>query len=181
MYARQIAKATATFSKEGRNAILSAAHRMANLKPGAKVMICGNGGDAALSNHFATDLMKFGKVPAISLAANQSMLTMIANDYGYERVFAWQVYRLKHDGDILVCLSTSGKSANVIQAAFTAKAEGVQVLSVVGERGAKEALSTLSDLLIVVPELSSPMQIEDVQGIVLHMIAAEIALLKEGL
>lgn len=159
--------------------ILKAASLIANMKLENKVMVCGNGGDAALANHFVVDLMKFADVPAISLCANQSMLTMIGNDYEYEDIFVVQLGRIFNDGDILFCLSTSGTSRNIVLAAEYAKSlckfRDFKVISLVGYKG---CLERISDITIEIPHLSGPMPIEDVQSAICHMITQEVMRIK---
>ena len=91
------------------------------IKKGNKIFICGNGGSAAESQHFAAELIGKYKhirraLPCIALTTDTSILTSISNDYGYENVFTRQLEALSNPGDILICLSTSGKSANVLNA-----------------------------------------------------------------
>lgn len=102
-------------------------------KRGNKVFICGNGGSASQSNHFAAEFVgKYKKerqpLPAISLAANQSILTAIGNDFGFEYIFSRQIEALGQKGDILIILSTSGKSKNCIKARETAIGKGMLVI-----------------------------------------------------
>ena len=102
-----------------------------SLKNGKKVLFCGNGGSAADSQHLAAEFVgRFQKervgLPAIALTVDTSILTAVANDYGYDTVFARQVQALGNDGDVLVGLSTSGNSKNVLAAIDVAKAKGMQ-------------------------------------------------------
>lgn len=103
------------------------------------IYVCGNGGSAAQANHFAAELMGRYSVErtalsAVSLCADQSVLTCIANDYGYEMTFSRQVEALVHRGDLLLCLSTSGESENVIGAAFECLGTVVAVTGSMGVR-----------------------------------------------
>lgn len=100
---------------------------------GGKILICGNGGSAAESSHFAAELVVRYKrdrraIPAISLTADSAVITACANDYGYERVFSRQIEALGQPGDVLVAFSTSGKSANVLKAIEKAKVLGMTVI-----------------------------------------------------
>src|SRR3989339_1637342 len=100
------------------------------LRDGGKLLICGNGGSAADSNHLAAEFInRYAKerrpLGAISLAANASNITSIANDYSFEEVFSKQVSALAGKGDILIAISTSGKSPNILAAINAAKAKGV--------------------------------------------------------
>lgn len=90
------------------------------------IFICGNGGSAALADHFATDLIKKG-YPAISLSSNSSVLTMIGNDYGFEYIFSKQIGVLGSKADLLVTISCSGTSPNILEAQELAKAKGIKI------------------------------------------------------
>lgn len=126
----------------------------AALGAGGKVMLCGNGGSAADAQHLAAELtgryeMNRRGMAGLALTTDTSAITAIANDMGYESVFARQVEALGRPGDVLYAISTSGNSPNVLRAAETAKAMGVAVIGVTGEGGG--ALAPLSDVLIAVP------------------------------
>lgn len=121
---------------------------------GNKVLICGNGGSAADSQHIAAEFTgryesERRALPAISLTTDTSALTAIANDYGFERVFARQVEALAVEGDCLIAISTSGNSPNVIAAAMAARARGCQVIGMTGSAGKK--LAAISDQCVLVP------------------------------
>ncbi len=109
------------------------------LRGGGKVLFCGNGGSAADAQHLAAELV--GRLdatsdreplPGIALTTDTSILTAVANDFGYEEVFARQVRALARRGDVLVCLSTSGGSENVVRAARDAAGLGVRVVALLG-------------------------------------------------
>lgn len=104
------------------------------LKHGNKIMICGNGGSAAQAQHFAAELVvRFKKnrraLPCIALTADTAILTACANDLGYEQVFARQVEAYGQTGDVLIALSTSGSSKNVLKAIEYAEAHGIHVIT----------------------------------------------------
>ena len=139
-------------------AIEAATRRMvASLKAGGKVMACGNGGSAADSQHFAAELLnRFEKerppLAAIALTTETSTLTSIANDYRYEDVFAKQIQALGRAGDVLLAISTSGNSPNVIEAIRTAHTRGVSVVALTGRGGGKiAALLGPDDIHLCVP------------------------------
>ena len=123
----------------------AAAHRMVHsMAAGGKVMACGNGGSAADSQHFAAEMLnRFEKerppLAAIALTTDTSTLTSIANDYRYDDVFAKQVQALGKPGDVLLAISTSGNSPNVIEAIRTAHARGISVVALTGKQGGKIA------------------------------------------
>ena len=147
------------------------------LKKGGKVLIFGNGGSAADSQHFAAELMcKFKKprrsLPAIALTTDTSTLTAIGNDFGFDKIFERQLEGLLRDGDTVIGISTSGNSANVVRALeFSKKFEDVYVISLTG-RGPNVAQS-LSDKCIAVDSLSVA-RIQEVHELVLHLIAESL-------
>ncbi|MBN2272070.1 MAG: SIS domain-containing protein [Sedimentisphaerales bacterium] len=121
------------------------------LKNGGTVYICGNGGSAADAQHIAAELVgRFTRerraLPAIALSTDTSILTSIANDYAYEKVFARQVEALVKAGDVLWAFSTSGASANVIGAAKLAREKGASLLAFTGRPDT--ALERLADICI---------------------------------
>jgi D-sedoheptulose 7-phosphate isomerase len=124
------------------------------LKDGHKLMFCGNGGSAADSQHLAAELTgRFIKdrkpLAAVALSTDSSALTCIGNDYSFDEVFARQVMGLGRAGDVLVAISTSGNSGNVIRAVQEAKAIGMTVIGFLGRDGGK--LKAMVDVPIVVP------------------------------
>lgn len=124
------------------------------IKAGGKVMFCGNGGSAADSQHLAAELTgRFIKdrapLPGLALSTDSSALTCIANDYSFDEVFARQVMGLGRMGDVLVAISTSGHSRNVLRAVEEARSRGIRVVGFLGRDGG--ALKPLCDVPIVVP------------------------------
>jgi D-sedoheptulose 7-phosphate isomerase len=124
------------------------------LRTGNKVLFCGNGGSAADSQHLAAELMgRYLKdrkpLPALALTVDTSALTAIANDYGYENVFARQLRGIGVKGDVLIGLSTSGNSPNVLKAASVAREMGIKVVAFTGGNGGK--LAAIADVTINVP------------------------------
>lgn len=124
-------------------------------RSGGKLLICGNGGSAADSQHMAAEFVSrltkdFERpgLPAIALTTDTSFLTAYANDCGFEGVFARQVQALGRPGDVLVGISTSGNSPNVIQAVEVARASGMRTVSLTGSRG---RLAKLADVAVSVP------------------------------
>jgi len=112
----------------------------AALKSGKKALACGNGGSAADSQHFAAELVgRFERerpgLPAVSLTTDTSALTAIANDYDYDRVFSKQVEALGNEGDVLLAISTSGNSKNVVEAMKAAQARSIVVIALTGRDG----------------------------------------------
>ena len=124
------------------------------LVEGHKVLFCGNGGSAADSQHLAAEFVgRFQKerrgLPAIALTVDTSILTAVGNDYGYDKVFVRQVEALAQAGDVLVGISTSGNSANVVEAIELAKTKGVYCVGMTAAVGGK--MATLCDECIAVP------------------------------
>jgi D-sedoheptulose 7-phosphate isomerase len=149
------------------------------LRKGGKVLACGNGGSAADSQHFAAELinrfeMERAPLAALALTTDTSNLTSIANDYAYEQVFAKQLKALGRRGDVLLALSTSGNSANVLEAVRTAHELGVQVIGLTGNGGGKmAALLGADDVHICVPHKRTA-RIQEVHLLVLHCLCDAI-------
>lgn len=142
------------------------------LKNGGKVLICGNGGSAADAQHFAAELTgryetERTALPAIALTTDTSALTAIANDYDFERVFARQVEALARPGDLLIAISTSGNSPNVIAAVMSARTAGCKILGMTGETGKK--LASLSDACYMSPSTRTA-RIQEAHITVIHVL-----------
>ena len=110
------------------------------LESGGKILLCGNGGSAADAQHIAAELAgrlrrERRALPAVALTVNASVLTAVANDYGYESVFARQVEALGRKGDVLIGISTSGSSPNVVRALEVGRSGGLVTVCLVGEEG----------------------------------------------
>ena len=121
---------------------------------GGKVLACGNGGSAAEAQHLVTELVgKFERdrtpLPALALDANSAILTAVANDYGYDAAFAHQVDALGEPGDVLVAISTSGGSENVLRAVLAAKEKGLATIGYLGEKGRGGRLGELVDVPVI--------------------------------
>ena len=166
--------------------IEAATRRMAAcLQAGGKVMACGNGGSAADSQHFAAELLnRFEKerppLAAIALTTDTSTLTSIANDYRYEDVFAKQIQALGRSGDVLLAISTSGNSPNVIEAIHAAHARGVVVVALTGKKGGKiAALLGPDDIHLCVPAERTA-RIQEVHLLAIHCLCDGIDALIQG-
>lgn len=135
--------------------IVDAARRIIEaFKADRKLLLIGNGGSAADAQHIATELvgrfkMERKALPAVALTTDTSLLTALANDYGYETVFSRQLEALASDGDVLLAITTSGTSPNILKAVETAHSKGVTVIGLTGESGGK--LKNVADLTIMVP------------------------------
>lgn len=137
----------------------AAAMILAAYQAGCKVMFCGNGGSAADAQHLAAEflgryLKERSPWPAMALTANSSAITAIGNDYGFDQVFARQLRGLAQAGDVLVGLSTSGKSANVVEAFKAAPSLGVKTIALTGAQ--PSPMSDLADIAIRVPSSHTP-------------------------
>ena len=119
-----------------------------------KLMLCGNGGSAADAQHIAAEFvnrfeMERPPLPAISLSTDTSIITCIGNDYSFNDIFSKQIKAIGVEGDVLIAISTSGNSQNIISAAETAKDMGIYVAGLTGCKGGK--LKDLCDLCLIVP------------------------------
>jgi len=141
-----------------------------------KIMSCGNGGSAADAQHFAAELINRFEIErpplaAIALTTDSSILTSIANDYRYDEVFSKQVRALGQSGDVLLAISTSGNSANVMAAIHAAHERDVKVVALTGRDGGKmAALLGAGDVHLCVPEYATTRtaRIQEVHLLVLH-------------
>jgi D-inositol-3-phosphate glycosyltransferase len=154
--------------------ILEAAQLLTNcLDRGGKIMVCGNGGSAADAQHFVGELVgRFisadrAGLPALSLTADSVFLTAWSNDIGYDQIFSRQVEALGQPGDLLIGISTSGRSTNVIEAFRFAQGMNIKCLALLGGDGGN--LLPLSDTAVVVPSWNTQ-RIQEVQILVLHLL-----------
>jgi D-sedoheptulose 7-phosphate isomerase len=149
------------------------------LKAGGKALACGNGGSAADAQHFAAELVNRFEaerppLAAVALTTDSSNLTSIANDYAWEQVFAKQLRAIGRRGDVLLAISTSGNSPNVIEALRAAHEIGVRVIALSGRGGGKMApMLTRDDVQICVPHQNTA-RIQEVHLLVLHCLCDAI-------
>lgn len=146
------------------------------LRCGNKILFCGNGGSAADSQHLAAELMGLflidrSPLPAIALTTDTSALTAIGNDYSFENVFSRQVCGLGQSGDVLIGLSTSGNSRNVVKAFKTAKELGLSTIGLTGSSGGQ--MKVLCDLCICVPS-DQTNHIQEMHIAIGHMICGVV-------
>jgi len=144
------------------------------IQAGGKVILFGNGGSAADAQHIAAEFVvrlreHRAPLPAIALTVNPSVLTAAANDYGYEQVFSRQVEALARPGDVIIALSTSGVSANVLLGAEAGRTRGAWVAALTGESGG--GLRKRSDLIINVPSQDAQ-RIQEAHITVGHILCA---------
>ena len=146
------------------------------LRAGQKLLVCGNGGSAADAAHFATEfVVRFIKdrpaYPAICLASDGGLLTAAGNDYGFDEIFARQVAALGRPGDLLVCLTTSGRSKNVIRALEEAKKRKLKIIALLGRDGGSTIGLADVDLLV---GGTSTARIQEAHKLLLHVLCETV-------
>jgi D-sedoheptulose 7-phosphate isomerase len=144
------------------------------IKKGNKILVCGNGGSASDAQHFCAELIgRFERdrkaLPAIALTTDSSILTALGNDYGYDTIFSRQLEALGETGDILIGISTSGNSKNVILATEIAKEMKMRTIGLLGNDGGKLASSV--DFAVVVPHTVTA-RIQEAHIFIIHFWAA---------
>jgi D-sedoheptulose 7-phosphate isomerase len=147
-----------------------------SLRAGNKLLVCGNGGSAADASHFATEfVVRFTKdrpaYPAICLSGDGGLLTAAGNDYGFDEVFARQVAAFGLQGDVLICLTTSGKSRNVERALEQAKAYKLKTIAFLGRDGGSTIGMADVDLLV---RSDSTARIQEAHQLLLHVLCETI-------
>ena len=142
------------------------------LRAGNKLLVCGNGGSAADASHFATEfVVRFTKdrraFPAICLASDSGILTAAGNDYGFDEIFARQVGAFGVPGDVLICLTTSGNSKNVVRALQEAKARQIKTIAFLGRDGGSTVGIADLDLLV---KSDSTARVQEAHQLLLHVL-----------
>ena len=142
------------------------------LRSGNKLLVCGNGGSAADASHFATELVvRFAKdrraLPAICLTSDSGILTAAGNDYGFDEIFARQIAAFGVSGDMLICLTTSGKSKNLIRAFEEAKARKLKTIAFLGRDGGSTRGIADLDLLV---KSDSTARVQEAHQLLLHVL-----------
>ncbi|WP_109488718.1 D-sedoheptulose-7-phosphate isomerase [Occallatibacter savannae] len=145
---------------------------LSSLRSGGKILFCGNGGSAADSQHLAAELVgRFRRervgLPSIALTTDTSILTAVANDYGYDSVFSRQVEALARAGDVLVGISTSGNSPNVVAALERGRGIGVSTVAFTGRGGGK--MAHLADHLLAI-DASETARVQETHILAGHML-----------
>jgi len=141
------------------------------IKAGHKIMLCGNGGSAADSQHIAAELIgRFEKerssMAAIALTTDTSALTAIGNDYGYDQVFSRQVEGLGQSGDLLIGISTSGNSKNVVKAMEVAQSKGIRTVALVGDKP-DGTMQAIADYVLAAPSTNTA-RIQECHILMMH-------------
>lgn len=142
------------------------------MKIGNKLLIMGNGGSAADAQHFAAEIvgrfkMERPALPAIALSTDTSIITAIGNDYGFEQIFSRQVEALAAPGDALIAISTSGNSANILQALLTGRQAGCSAIGLLGKDGG--TIREFCDLPLIIPSNETP-RIQEGHITVIHIL-----------
>jgi len=142
------------------------------LRSGNKLLVCGNGGSAADASHFATEfVVRFAKerraLPAICLTSDSGILTAAGNDYGFDEIFARQVAAFAGPGDVLICLTTSGKSKNVVRALQEAKSRQIKTIAFLGRDGGSTVGIADLDLLV---KSDSTARVQEAHQLLLHVL-----------
>ena len=146
---------------------------------GGTIFVAGNGGSAAIASHWVNDLCKatlhadVRRIRAMSLTDSTPWLTALANDEGYDSVFGEQLEAFASEGDVLVLISASGNSPNILRAAETARAKGCETLALIGfDGGALRGM--VSDHVLVPTAPGAYEQVEDVHGVICHMVVRSL-------
>ncbi|MBW1690953.1 MAG: phosphoheptose isomerase [Deltaproteobacteria bacterium] len=170
---RQSLSLKEAFVRQNADTLIGLAERISKaFLGGGKLMLCGNGGSAADAQHIAAEFVnRFQKerepLPALALTTDTSIITSIANDEGYEHVFSKQVTALGEKGDILIAISTSGTSANIISAIQAARESGIYTVGLTGCGGGK--MLGLVDLALIAESTSTP-RIQEVHIFAGHLV-----------
>ncbi|WP_456420253.1 D-sedoheptulose 7-phosphate isomerase [Methanocaldococcus infernus] len=176
-YFKESAEIKIKFIEENEEKLKEAIEKIIEaLERGNKILICGNGGSAADAQHFAAELVGRFKLerkglPAIALTTDTSILTAIGNDYSFDNIFERQVEALGKEGDVLIGISTSGNSENVIRAVKKAKELNIYTIGLLGKGGGK--LKDLVDLALIVPSNNTP-RIQECHVTIYHVICEEV-------
>lgn len=179
LFDRHFSDACEVYPKARADAAFGAAVRAAGeaivaaLMRGNTVLVAGNGGSAAEAQHFAAEIAgRYKKerrgLPSIALTTDTSILTAIGNDYSFDEIFARQVEAIGRRGDVLVLMSTSGNSPNLLRAAERAKGKGISTIGLLGKGGG--ALAPLIDLAVIVPSDDTP-RIQEVHLLLVHALS----------
>ena len=146
---------------------------ISSIKQGNKILSCGNGGSASQAQHFSAELIgrfeaeRFA-LPSISLTVDTSNLTALGNDYGFENVFKRQVEALGNPGDVLLCLTSSGNSQNLLEAISMARLKKMKIINLLGKDGGK--MKNMGDLEIIINSQNTA-RIQECHILILHILA----------
>jgi D-sedoheptulose 7-phosphate isomerase len=149
---------------------------LSSLKAGKKIMLCGNGGSAADAQHIAAEFVgRFEKerrsLPALALTTDTSAITAIGNDYSYDAIFSRQVEGLGNEGDVLIAISTSGNSRNILEAVQAARARKIFTIALTGKDGGK--IKDLADCSLIIKS-DKTSHIQEMHIFALHAVAEAV-------
>lgn len=137
---------------------------------GGKIILIGNGGSASDSEHWATEFSGTLKLSAIALTSNSPTLTSIANDFGFENIFSRQLESIGNEKDLLIAISTSGNSENILRCVELAKSKNIKIIGLTGKSGGKlQHIIGKDDILINVPS-DNTQRIQEIHEIIYHII-----------
>ncbi|RUQ38010.1 MAG: phosphoheptose isomerase [Candidatus Competibacteraceae bacterium] len=172
-FAASIAAKQHTLEAMGPRIVQAAEHLAERLKQGGKILVCGNGGSAADAQHFVAELVNRFEIErpglaAIALTTDSSTLTSIANDYAFEQIFARQVRALGRPGDVLLAISTSGNSPNVLAAMDAARELGLSTIILTGRDGGWMAQQLGRDDIELRVGATATARIQEVHILIIH-------------
>ncbi len=172
-FAASIAAKQRTLESMGTRIARAAELLAGRLRQGNKILSCGNGGSAADAQHFAAELVNRFEIErpglaAIALTTDSSALTSIANDHAFEQVFARQVQALGRDGDVLLAISTSGNSPNVVAAMDAARQLGMSTIALTGRDGGRVAAQLGGEDIEIRVEATATARIQETHILVIH-------------
>lgn len=172
-FAASIVAKQHTLEAMGPRIVQAAEHLAERLKQGGKILVCGNGGSAADAQHFAAELVNRFEIErpglaAIALTTDSSALTSIANDYAFEQIFARQVRALGRPGDVLLAISTSGNSPNVLAAMDAARESGLSMILLTGRDGGWMAQQLGADDIELRVSATATARIQEVHILIIH-------------
>ena len=174
-YTKRINMAFSKIDQSSIDKVLSVLNQ--SFESGARIWIAGNGGSAATASHFATDLSrcknsKYETIKGISLCDNSGLITAISNDFGYEYIFSRQLSNLATSGDLLIVLSASGNSKNILEVLGWAKNNQVKTIALTGFDGGEA--NKIADISIHIPtEIGDYGVAEDTHSIICHFLSSQ--------
>ncbi len=160
--------------QKAQNSIALAAQLMTHsLISGGKILSCGNGGSAGITQLFSSKMlnrfqMERPGLPAIALSTDTSILTSIANDYSYDQIFSRQVAALGQESDILLIITTSGNSGNIVAAIDTAHERNLKVIALTGQNGGEASARLQQDDVEICVDSDSPIRIQETHLLIIH-------------
>ncbi len=172
-FAENIATKQRTLEKAQNNIALAAQLMTHSLLSGGKILSCGNGGSAGEAQLFSSKMlnrfqMERPGLPAIALSTDTSVLTSIANDYSYDQIFSRQVAALGQESDLLLIITTSGNSGNIVSAVDTAHERNMKVIALTGANGGEVSARLQHDDIEIRVDSDSPIRIQETHLLIIH-------------